>query len=206
MAFTLWFMGLPASGKSTLAKRVENVLREDGIEVENLDGDELRKNLHPDLGFNREDRMTNNRRTAFICRILNRNGIATIVAMITPFRESQQQVQEIIEPEGKIVLVYLKCPTEVCAERDPKGLYERAKEGKIDNFTGVNHPFQEPIAPDIIVDTERDSPDECVEEILDQLDSMGVREARLLEDYRFDITHDEETQIIDRLRDRGYIE
>jgi len=206
MAFTLWFIGLPASGKSTLAKRVENMLREDGIEVENLDGDGLRKNLHPDLGFSREDRMTNNRRTAFICRLLNRNGIATIVAMITPFRESQQQIRKIIEPKGKVILVYVKCPAEVCADRDPKGLYERAKEGKIENFTGVNHPFQEPIDPDIIVDTERNSPEKCVEEILDQLGSMGVLEARLLEDYRFDITHEEETEIIDRLRDRGYIE
>jgi adenylylsulfate kinase len=206
MSFTLWFMGLPASGKSTLAKRVENILRNDGFDIENLDGDELRKNLHPDLGFSREDRMTNNRRTAYIGRLLNRNGIATIVAMITPFREAQQQVRQIISPEGDVVLIYVKCPVEVCADRDPKGLYKQAREGKIENFTGVNHPFQEPLDPDIIVDTERNSPDECVEEILDALETRGILRERVLEDYRFDLTHSEENEILERLRERGYIE
>ena len=198
-------MGRPASGKSTLAKLVENHLREHGIELENLDGDELRKNLHPDLGFSREDRRTNNKRTAFICRLLNRNGIGAIVAMITPFRDAQQQVREIIEPDGEVVLIYVKCPVDVCAERDPKELYEQAKQGKIENFTGINHPFQEPLNPDIIVDTASNGPEYCADEIIDHLESIGLFEESVA-DYQFDITREEEMEIKEQLRDRGYIE
>ena len=91
MSFTLWFMGRPASGKSTLAKRVETKLRDSGLDIENLDGDEIRQSLNPDLGFSREDRALNNRRTALLCKLLNRNGINVVNAMITPFRESQQE-------------------------------------------------------------------------------------------------------------------
>ena len=205
MTFTLWFMGRPASGKSTLAKRIEDELRGRGIRVENLDGDELRKNLHPDLGFTRGEREINNRRTAFICRLLNRNGIATIVAMITPFRDAQQKTRELIEPEGDFTLVYVKCSMETCAERDPKGLYEQAKAGKIENFTGVNHPFQEPLDPDIIVDTERSSVDECVGEILDEFEGE-IDDDEPDQEYLFDINRREESEIEDRLRELGYIE
>lgn len=205
MSFTLWFMGLPASGKSTLAKRVEKRLRDRDIAVENLDGDELRKNLHPDLGFTREEREINNRRTAFICRLLNRNGITTIVAMITPFRDAQQKAREIVEEEGEFHLIYVKASPEVCADRDPKGLYEQAKAGKLDNFTGVNHPFQEPLDPDLIVDTEERDPDACVREIMDYLkDELIETDPR--REYEFDISREEEVEIENRLRDLGYID
>lgn len=206
MSFTLWFMGLPASGKSTLAKRVENHLREEGVRVENLDGDEIRKNLHPDLGFTREEREINNRRTAFICKLLNRNGIATVTGMITPFRDSQQKVREIIEPTGRFVLVYVKCSVETCAERDPKGLYEQAEEGKVDNFTGVSHPFQEPIDPDVIVDTETESVDECVRHVLARLDELDVYEQDTQARYGFDVTRGEEADIVEDLKSQGYID
>jgi len=205
MSFTLWFMGLPASGKSTLAKRIEEHLREAGLDVENLDGDEIRKNMHPDLGFTREDRGTNNRRTAFICKLLNRNGIACVTGMITPFRESQQKIRDIIEPTGKIVLIYVKCSVEECARRDPKGLYEKAQEGKIENFTGVNHPFQEPHNPDVIVDTEEISEEESVQHIINRLGEMGVLSDILKEDYGFDATKKERDEIKDRLEDLGYL-
>jgi len=206
MSFTLWFMGLPASGKSTLAKRVENELTDQGLVVENLDGDELRKNLHPDLGFSREDRATNNRRTAYIAKLLNRNDIATIVAMITPFRESQQQAREIVEEDGEFVLVYVKCPVEVCAERDPKGLYEQARAGKIDKFTGINHPFQEPHDPDIIVDTHNTSVEQCVREIFAGLEYLDILDNEPQGEYAFDLTRDEEVEIETHLRELGYID
>jgi len=206
MSFTLWFMGLPASGKSTLAKRVEHELSGQGYVVENLDGDELRKNLHPDLGFSREDRATNNRRTAYIAKLLNRNDIATIIAMITPFRESQQQAKEIVEEDGEFVLVYVKCPVDVCAERDPKGLYEQARAGKIDNFTGVNHPFQEPHGPDIIVDTKNTSVKQCVREIFAGLEDLDILDNEPQAEYAFDLTRDEEVEIESHLRDLGYID
>jgi adenylylsulfate kinase len=206
MSFTLWFMGLPASGKSTLAKRVENRLREMDIKVENLDGDEVRKNLHPDLGFTREERALNNRRTAFVCKLLNRNDISTVTAMITPFRDAQQHAREIIEDSGTFVLIYVNCPVEVCAERDPKGLYEKAKAGKIDNFTGINHPFQKPIDPDIIVDTAENDVDECVEEIMAQLHAIEIFNGAPDGDYEFNITHQEEQSIKENLEDLGYFE
>lgn len=206
MSFTLWFMGLPASGKSTLAKQVENHIREDGYRVENLDGDEIRKNLHPDLGFTREEREINNRRTAFICKLLNRNGIAAVTGMITPFRDSQQKVREIIEPTGRFVLIYVKCSVETCKERDPKGLYEQAEAGKIDKFTGINHPFQEPIDPDVIVDSENNDVETCVQQILERLDELDVFEQDTGDNYGFDVTRSEEEDILDKLEKRGYLD
>lgn len=206
MSFTLWFMGRPAAGKSTLAKRVENHLRDRGIPVENLDGDEIRKNLHPDLGFTRQDRALNNRRTAFICKLLNRNGIAAVTGMITPFRESQQEAREIVSEEGAFLLIHVKCSLEECERRDPKNLYERARDGKIDNFTGINHPFQEPHDPDIIVDTEHQTTDECVAEVLSGLVEQGVLEHESKTDYDLGISTEEEREIKSRLRDLGYID
>ena len=206
MAVTVWFMGLPASGKSTLGKRVEERLKEDGQAVENLDGDDVRKNLHPDLGFTREERALNNRRTAFVCKLLNRNGINAVTAMITPFRDAQQQARRIVESTGTFVLVYVKCPVEVCAERDPKGLYQRAREGKIENFTGVSHPFQEPLDPEIIVDTAEHDVDTCVEQILCELSSLDVLDGEPEGDYHFNVTRNEVTEIKERLDELGHLD
>jgi adenylylsulfate kinase len=198
-------MGRPAAGKSTLAKRVESVLRGRELQVENIDGDEIRKNLHPDLRFSRQDRAINNRRTAFICKLLNRNGISVVNAMITPFRESQQEAREIIEAEGKFVLIYVKCSVEAAAERDPKNLYEQAREGHIENFTGVNHPFQEPHSPDIVVDAESKTPGECVDHILRRIEELGVIDNEADGDYSFDLSRAEESEIKEHLSDLGYL-
>jgi adenylylsulfate kinase len=206
MRFTLWFMGRPAAGKSTIAKRVESSLRELDIPVENLDGDEIRKNLHPDLGFTREDRATNNRRTAFICNLLNRNNIAVVTGMITPFRESQNRAREIVEEDGEFVLVYVNCSLEECERRDPKNLYEQAREDKIPNFTGISHPFQEPHNPDIVVDTEELSLEESHAHVLDRLEEMGILDDNLAEEYSFDISRSGEAAIKDRLAEMGYLD
>jgi len=203
--FTLWFMGRPAAGKSTLASRVESSLVDMGYPVENLDGDEVRKNLHPDLGFSREDRRTNNRRTSYIAKILNRNNIPVIVGMITPFRESQEQAREMIEEEGDFVLVYVKCSVEAAEERDPKGLYRQANEGKIDKFTGISHPFQEPLNPEIVVDTEEMSTEESVNHVLKRIDGLGITSDAPEEDYEFDISRREEEEIASRLEDLGQL-
>lgn len=206
MSFTLWFMGRPASGKSTLAKRVETELRDSGLDIENLDGDEIRQSLNPDLGFSREDRALNNRRTALLCKLLNRNGINVVNAMITPFRESQQEAREIIESEGEFILIYVQCSVDTAAERDPKNLYEQAREGKIEKFTGINHPFQEPHNPDIVVDTEEQSPEESVAHILQRIEQLDVIDNRAEGDYHFDLSRSEEDEIRDRLSDIGYID
>jgi adenylylsulfate kinase len=203
--FTLWFMGRPAAGKSTLASRVEDRLVERGYPIENLDGDEIRKHLHPDLGFSREDRRTNNRRTAYIAKLLNRNDIPVIVGMITPFRDSQEQARDIIEDEGEFILIHVKCSVEAAGERDPKGLYEKARAGKIEKFTGINHPFQEPLDPDIVVDTEEQSIEDGVEHVLRKLKECGLMEERLDEEYDFPITKTEEEEITKRLSELGYL-
>jgi len=205
MTYTLWFMGRPAAGKSTIAKRVEEQLRDRGEEVENLDGDEVRQHLHPDLGFSREDRELNNRRTAFICRLLNRNGIVAVTGMITPFRDAQRQVRNIIEPDGDFVLIYVKCSVEGAAERDPKDLYQKAREGKIEKFTGVNHPFQGPHNPEIIVDTEEMSVEESVSHVLEELEKLDVSDSAPEEDYSFDISKGRESEILSNLENRGYL-
>jgi adenylylsulfate kinase len=203
--FTLWFMGRPAAGKSTLASRVEDRLVERGYPIENMDGDDIRTHLHPDLGFSREDRRTNNRRTAYIAKLLNRNDIPVIVGMITPFRDSQEQARDIVEDAGEFVLVYVKCSVDTAAQRDPKGLYEQAREGKIAKFTGVNHPFQEPLHPDIVVDTETDSVDAGVEQVIADLEDRGLLDERLTEEYSTPITREERAEITDRLRDLDHL-
>ncbi|RLM70767.1 adenylyl-sulfate kinase [Halorubrum sp. Atlit-8R] len=204
--FTLWFMGRPASGKSTIAARTEDKLVERGYPIENLDGDDLRRNLHPDLGFSREERRTNNRRTAYIAKLLNRNEIPVVVGMITPFRDSQEQARNIIENEGEFVLIHVKCSVETAEERDPKGLYQKAREGKIEKFTGINHPFQEPLKPEIVVDTEEQSVNEAVEHIVSQLEERGILDERLDDEYNFPITHNEEQKVLERLNDLGYLD
>lgn len=204
--FTLWFMGRPASGKSTLAAQVEQRLVERGHPFENLDGDEVRKNLHPELGFTREDRAINNRRTAFIAKLLNRNAINAIVAMITPFRDAQRRAREVIEKEGEFVLIYVKTPLAVCEERDPKGMYEQAREEKIENFTGINHPFQEPQNPDIVVDTEIMDIEDSVRNILDRLQQLDIFDRTAAGDYGYDMSKDEEQRAEQRLRELGYLD
>lgn len=203
--FTVWFMGLPSSGKSTLAKQVENELNKQGYNIENMDGDGLRQNLHPDLGFSKEDRRINNKRTAYISKLLNNNRIPTIVAQITPFRESQAQARNIIESESEFVLVYVKCDIEECKKRDPKGLYKKAEEGKIENFTGVNHPFQEPKDPEIIVETDKDSIEDCKNQIMSQLKEMGLLDSLIEDDYGFELSVTEHQDIKEDLKQKGYL-
>ena len=148
----------------------------------------------------------NNRRTAYIAKLLNRNDIPVIVGMITPFRDSQQQARDIIEDEGRFVLVHVKCSVEAAQERDPKGLYEKAREGKIEKFTGINHPYQEPLNPEIVVDTEAQSIGDGVEHVLQRLEEEGLLAERLDSEYTFPISRTEEQEVTDRLKDLGYLE
>jgi len=202
--FTLWFTGLPSSGKSTVAKEVENELRRRGLKVENLDADGLRKNLHPDLGFTKEERGINNRRIGFISSLLTKNDIATIVAAVSPFKEYRQVARELIEEEGDFYQVYVECPVEVCKERDPKDLYKKAEQGIIPNFTGVSHPFEEPTSDeyDVKVNTAELDADSAAEKVLQFLGDRGIFSS--VDEYTGLNEHQEE-EIKDRLRRLGYL-
>ncbi|MFQ6117474.1 MAG: adenylyl-sulfate kinase [Candidatus Bipolaricaulia bacterium] len=205
--FTLWFTGLPASGKSTIAKRVELELVQRGFDVENLDADEVRKNLHPKLGFSKEERGENNRRIAFLCKLLNKHKVVAIVAAVSPFEEHRLQAREIVEdvPGAHFILVWVDCPVEVCKKRDPKGLYERAERGEIKDFTGVNHPYEPPRRYEIGIDTAKDRPEKCTEQVLQGLEKLGLLEPRPRGEVP-GLTPEEEAQVKERLRQLGYLD
>lgn len=167
--FVVWITGLPCSGKTTIAKLLECALRKRGLKVEVLDGDEVRRNLSPDLGFSKEARETHIKRVAYMSKLLSRNDVAVIVALISPYRETRRYVRELI---GNFVEVYTKCSLETCIQRDTKGLYKKALNGEIKDFTGVQDPYEEPENPEIVLDTEERKPEENVERILLKLMEM----------------------------------
>ncbi len=204
MSFTLWFVGLPSCGKSTVARRVETKLKERGFKVENLDGDNVRQNLHPELGFSKEDRGTNNRRISFICKLLNKNDVVAIVAAIAPYREYREKVREMVEEAGRFVLIFVECPVEVCKSRDPKGLYEKAQRGEIKNFTGVNDPFEAPQEGEyqIKIDTSEQSVEQSTQAVIDGLERLGLVEPRSASG----LTTKEEEAVKERLRNLGYLD
>jgi adenylyl-sulfate kinase len=169
--FTLWLTGLPRSGKSTVAGLVAGRLRASGIRnVELLDGDIVREDLCRDLGFSREDRTENIRRISFVSKLLTRNGVAVIVAAISPYREDRELAREEIQ---EFVEVWCKASIDACAERDYKGLYEKARRGEITNLTGVNDPYEEPEDADLVLDTEGESPEQSAERVMAVLQAKG---------------------------------
>ena len=149
--FTLWFTGLPCSGKSTVAERAEEALLERGLNVELLDGDVVRTNLSKGLGFNKEDRDTNIRRIGFVCHLLTRNGVVAIGAAISPYRAIRDENRKLI---GRFVEVYVECPLEVCKQRDVKGMYAKAERGEIKEFTGISAPYEEPEKAEVVLKTD----------------------------------------------------
>jgi adenylyl-sulfate kinase len=171
IGFTLWLTGLSGAGKSTLATMLRNKLSARGIPVEVLDGDEVRTNLSRGLGFSKEDRDANIRRIGYVCRLLSRNGVATVSAAISPYRAVREEVRNRIQEDGAgFIEVFVKCPIEVLAERDVKGLYKKALAGEIERFTGISDPYEEPIAPDVIVETDRESVDFSAGKIIRELE------------------------------------
>src|SRR5579872_316679 len=174
--FTIWFTGLSGAGKSTLSEAIEKRLNARGRNVEILDGDVVRTHLSKGLGFSREDRDTNIKRIAFVCSLLTRNGVVCISAAIAPYREARQWAREQI---GNFVEVYVKCPIEVCRQRDVKGLYKLVDEGKIKGFTGVDDPYEEPEHPELIVETDKETVEQSVERIMSALQALGYVEPEL---------------------------
>ncbi len=173
--FVIWLTGLPASGKTTLARALEVRLSQAGLALEVLDGDEIRCGLSADLGFSEEDRQEHNRRVIFLSKLLIRNGITVVVPLISPYRKVRKFAREEL---GYFMEVWVRCSLEECIRRDPKGLYARALQGEIKDLTGLQDPYEEPLDPDVIVDTERDSLNACVEKILLRLEVMAGARVR----------------------------
>jgi adenylylsulfate kinase len=168
--FILWFTGLSGSGKTTISKALEPELRARGCKVEILDGDVIRTNLSKGLGFSKEDRDTNILRIGFVANLLSRNGVVAITAAISPYRAIRDEVRAI---EPNFVEIYVKASLEVCESRDVKGLYAKARAGEIKGFTGIDDPYEEPLNPEIICDTDRESVADSVKTVLSKLEELG---------------------------------
>ncbi|MCS7141368.1 MAG: adenylyl-sulfate kinase [Candidatus Nitrosocaldus sp.] len=168
--FTVWLTGLSGSGKTTIARVLQRRLMDMGYRAELLDGDEVRKNLSPDLGFTKQDRETHARRVVYISKLLARNGVIALVSLISPYRAFRAYAREELKD---FVEVYVKCSIDTCIKRDPKGLYKKALNGEIPDMTGIQDPYEEPLNPEITVDTDRQSVEECVNIIMDGLRRLG---------------------------------
>ncbi len=194
--FTVWFTGVPASGKTTIAMEVELRLKDRGIKVENLDSDKVRANISPNLGYTLEARDENTKRLAFLSNILCRNGVCTLVAAVSSLRSFRDRARGMID---NFVEVWVRCPLEECQRRDPKGIYTRAERGEVNDIAGLHQPYQEPANADVILDTLGTTPQECAIEVIDKLEELGYLEP----DDAY--TQDEREEIKERLSDLGYI-
>ena len=164
----LWFTGLSGSGKSTLANALEQRLHELGYHTYLLDGDNVRHGLNRDLGFQEEDRAENIRRVGEVSKLMLDAGLIVLVSFISPFKSERQQVRELMNP-GEFFEVFVDTPIEVCEERDPKGLYKLAREGKLPNFTGISSPYEPPDNPELILNTHQMSQEENLKQLLSVL-------------------------------------
>jgi adenylyl-sulfate kinase len=171
--FTVWFTGLSGSGKSTLAELLVEVLERRGRRYELLDGDVVRTHLSKGLGFSKEDRDTNILRIGWVAERLTYHGAAVVVSAISPYRDVRDAVRRRIP---RFVEVFVSCPVKICAQRDVKGLYQKAFRGEISGFTGVDDPYEPPERPEVVVETDRMSPEDCLEAIVSTLDRLGYLE------------------------------
>jgi adenylylsulfate kinase len=196
--FTVWFTGLSCSGKTTVSKKVAEELLKRGLKVEVLDGDVVRTNLSKGLGFSKEDRDTNIKRIGFVCKLLSRNGVVAIGAAISPYRDIRDYNRQQI---GDFVEVYCKCPLEVCIERDVKGLYKKALAGEISNYTGVSDPYEEPLNPEVVLETDKEALEQSVGKVIRKLEELRYIEPAEAASY----SEEEEETIKQRLTDLGYL-
>lgn len=168
--FTLWMTGMSGAGKSTLTARLETLLKERGLSVELLDGDEVRTHLSKGLSFSKEDRDINVRRIGYVARLLARNGVAALTAAISPYRDVRDAVRAEHDASGvPFIEVYAEASLEALTARDVKGLYKKALAGEITHFTGVSDPYEPPLNPDVTVHTDRDTVEQSLSEIVAEL-------------------------------------
>lgn len=169
----LWLTGLPSSGKSTLAHEVERLLFERGCNTYVLDGDNIRHGLNKNLGFSPEDRKENIRRIGEVAKLFADAGVIALTAFISPYREDRDQARSLNE-KGRFFEIFCKCSADVCEQRDPKGLWGKARKGEIKDFTGVNAPYEEPLAAEIIVETDKCSVEESAKQIIRYLEQHNI--------------------------------
>ncbi len=174
-AVVLWFTGLSGSGKSTLAHAVENALFDRGCRTYVLDGDNIRHGLNKNLGFSPEDREENIRRIGEVSKLFCDAGVIALTAFISPYRADRDKARE-ISPES-FVEIYVQCALDVCEQRDPKGLYQKARAGLIPEFTGISAPYEEPLNAELVVDTAAETLDESTQKVLDYLEKRGLFKA-----------------------------
>ncbi len=166
--YTLWFTGWSGSGKTTIAMALEEKLRKRDLQyVQRLDGDIVREDLCSDLGFSKEDRNENIRRATFIAQMLSNNGVATLVSFISPYRDLRAHARSRCH---NFIEVYVKCDRDTLIKRDVKGLYEKALNNEITEFTGISDPYEEPENPELVLDTAKEDPEESVEKIIEYLE------------------------------------
>lgn len=167
----VWFTGLPASGKSTIARTVAEALLARGIPVELLDGAEVRESLSRGLGFAPADREEHVRRIGYVAKLLARNGVIAVCAAVSPYRSTRDEVRR---NTVNFVEIYVECPSEVAEQRDTEGWYARARRGEISDFTGVNAPYEPPLAPEVHIHSDQESADVAAGRVLAKLESMGI--------------------------------
>ncbi|MGH7551408.1 MAG: adenylyl-sulfate kinase [Longimicrobiales bacterium] len=177
---TLWLTGLSASGKTTLARALESALFARGCQVYVLDGDNIRHGLNRDLGFSPEDRTENIRRIGEVAKLVADMGAIAITAFISPYRSDRDGVRGINKP-GDFVEVYVACELSACEQRDPKGLYAKARRGEIPEFTGISAPYEPPERPELVIHTDEHSPEECVAQLIEHLEANGYLGVRAME-------------------------
>lgn len=169
----LWFTGFSGSGKSTVAHAVEEELHQLGCRTFVFDGDNVRHGLCGDLGFSVEDRTENIRRIGEMTKLFLEGGVISLTAFISPMREDRERVRDLV-PHGDFLEIYVRCPIEVCEQRDVKGLYARARQGEIKDFTGISSPYEEPINPELTIDTDAETLDESVAKVIEMLRERAV--------------------------------
>ncbi len=167
-SFILWFTGLSGSGKSTLAHAVEEQLFQMGCRTFVFDGDNVRHGLSKDLGFSTGDRKENIRRIGEMCNLFIEAGVVALTAFISPFKADRAMVRKIV-PDGNFIEVYCDCNINICEKRDVKGIYKKARNGEIPEFTGISSPYEVPVNPEIIVNTGEDTLEECTNAVIDYL-------------------------------------
>ena len=176
--FTLWMTGLSGSGKSTITEVLIDEFEDRDIPLEVLDGDVVRENLSKGLGFSKEDRDINISRIAFVADLLSRNGVPVITAAISPYRETRDHARQIHEGTSTFVEVFVATSLEDCEARDTKGLYAKARSGEIKEFTGISDPYEEPLDPELRIETAGKTPEESAQDVLDYLEAEGLISAK----------------------------